>query len=108
MVVTAAAFPYARAEGLGAGYRQGASGSVLVVAVTTATGAAVFTLGAGGLLLLGIATLVSLSAGAWSQRFVGGVTGDVFGAVCELSETFVLLAGLMLAERGVLDPWLLR
>jgi adenosylcobinamide-GDP ribazoletransferase len=35
---------------------------------------------------------VAIGIGAWSNRRLGGVTGDVFGAAVELAETMGLLA----------------
>ena len=34
--------------------------------------------------------------GAWATRLLGGVTGDIYGAVNELTEVVVLLLALML------------
>jgi adenosylcobinamide-GDP ribazoletransferase len=38
--------------------------------------------------------VVATLLGSWSRRRLGGVTGDVFGAAIELSETFALMAAL--------------
>jgi adenosylcobinamide-GDP ribazoletransferase len=108
MVVTAAAFPYARPEGLGTGYRRAARGPALVVALGSAAAVSVLVLGPGGGALLGVTTLVALGTGVWALRLVGGVTGDIYGAVCELAETLALLVALGLAERGLLAPWPVR
>ena len=35
-----------------------------------------------------------------ARRCIGGVTGDVFGASVELTETVVLLSGVVLTDRA--------
>jgi adenosylcobinamide-GDP ribazoletransferase len=38
--------------------------------------------------------VVAIVLGRWSRRCLGGATGDVFGAIIELGETFALVAAL--------------
>jgi adenosylcobinamide-GDP ribazoletransferase len=99
MALAVVAFAYARAEGLGramkdhAGWRQ--------AALVTAT-AAVAGYGFGG--VFGLIALLAGGAFTWlAARFVlrrlPGLTGDLYGAVCELVEVLALLVFLA-AERG--------
>jgi adenosylcobinamide-GDP ribazoletransferase len=72
--------------GIGAGVVAVASVIALAVAIPTA-----------GIATLGMIVAVvaaSTLVGWWSNRHLGGVTGDVFGAAIELGETFALVAGL--------------
>ncbi len=90
LVFAACRFPGARAEGSGAYFRQGlgsrqlmlASATVLIVVIHYAA------------VLLWLMTLVlALAVGHWaSKRLGGGITGDVYGAICELTEFACLLA----------------
>ena len=108
MVVTAAAFPYARPEGLGAGYHRAARGLPLVVAGATAATASTLLFGVAGLALMAVATGLALTIGWWALRRIGGVTGDVYGAVCELTEAVMLLALSAAHGRAWVDVWLVR
>ena len=108
MVVTAAAIPYARPEGLGAGYHRAARGMPLLAAGVTAAVASALLFGVAGLALLAVATATALMIGWWALRRVGGVTGDVYGAVCELTEAVMLLALSAAQGRGWVDAWLVR
>ena len=49
-----------------------------------------------GIVLLAAACAVAWGIGAWATRLLGGVTGDIYGAVNELTEVVVLLMALML------------
>lgn len=92
LVLSATLFPYARAEGLGSPLRAAATPRGLVMPMATV---AVLAL-AGGAWLLAIALLGSLGAwllGRWLHaRLRTGLTGDCYGAVCEVVETLVLVA----------------
>jgi adenosylcobinamide-GDP ribazoletransferase len=84
-------FPYARVQGLGremkdhAGWLQGFLATLVVVPV------AVWVDGWLGLAALGI-VWTGVLAGAWFVlRRLSGLTGDVYGCFCEVSETLVLL-----------------
>ena len=67
-----------------------------VVAGVFTVACAVLLLGAKGLYALLILYLLTWGMKAWSQRRLGGVTGDVIGCVSELNEILCLLVMLAL------------
>ena len=95
IVVVTYAFRYARPEGSGRSFKAAISpvhvsvaGSIVVLAAWLAAG--LMGLGA-GILISGFA----LALGFWWSSRLGGLTGDTYGAICELSETTTwLLFGL--------------
>ena len=94
-----ATFPLATADGLGAGYASGLSrkgaflGALSGVAIATiATGWWVGPLAAAA----GVAVV---TVGALAMRKIGGVTGDVLGAVEQVTECLVLVVVTALATR---------
>lgn len=107
MLVAIAAFPYARAEGAGAAFRDALRPAQLVVAAATAIVAAVVLFGAGGLYVAAFAALIALAFGAFATRLAGGMTGDLYGATVEISEALLLLFVAAMAHRGWLDAWAL-
>ena len=96
MLCTMAAFPYAREQGLGRVFKDGAQPWHVVFGLATAAVAGGALLGIGGLVLLGAAIVVSLGLGRWISGMLGGMTGDTYGAVNELTEVTVLLFGIAL------------
>jgi len=83
-------FASARPTGQGAAFMAGVGAAAAPVAATLAVLVAVVTLR-----VAGVAALVVGFAVAWFQsRRLGGLTGDVFGAVVELSELAALLTVL--------------
>ncbi|MDE2767742.1 MAG: adenosylcobinamide-GDP ribazoletransferase [Chloroflexota bacterium] len=98
MVAAMSVFPYARTQGLGSAFHDGASWRQLALALLTAAVAGGLLLGLAGLLLLGVATVVALGLGFWFLRLLGGMTGDTYGATNEVAEVTVLLAGLILIQ----------
>jgi adenosylcobinamide-GDP ribazoletransferase len=103
---TIAAFPYARESGVGAGYPEHA-GPALVLGTINALVASIALLGIGGVYALAFAAACGLAVGALAARMLGGVTGDVFGAIVELSEALLLLFVAALANRRWIEAWLL-
>jgi adenosylcobinamide-GDP ribazoletransferase len=107
MLAAVAAFPYARADGTGAGFHERASPIPLIAGAATALVAAVMLLGAEGTYLVALAAACALALGAVSTRIVGGLTGDVYGATVEIAEAALLLFIAAMAHRGWAHAWLL-
>lgn len=96
MLATMATFDYAREQGLGTAFKDGAKRWHVAFGLVTATVAGGALLGIGGLVLLGAAIVVSLGLGRWISGMLGGMTGDTYGAVNEIAEVTVLLLGIAL------------
>jgi adenosylcobinamide-GDP ribazoletransferase len=91
-------YPYARADGLGGLFREGLAarhvilGGALTVAIAVIVAVAGADFAPVALLPPLIAWGVVLIVGRWAAaRLGGGLTGDVYGALCELTEWAVLL-----------------
>lgn len=86
------AFPYARrTAGLSLALKRGASGRVCLAATLFALLAVGLFFWPTGPALLGVAWLVASAAGLLAQRRLGGMSGDVYGAVEQIVETLCLL-----------------
>ena len=96
MLSTMAAFAYAREEGMGTAFQAGSSWRQIAFGLAVAAAAGGLLLGAAGLALLAVAVVVSLGLGRWIAGMLGGMTGDTYGAVNEVAEVTVLLAGIAL------------
>ena len=96
MLWTMAIFVYARQEGMGTAFLEGASRWQIATGTVTAAAAAILLLGASGALLLVAAVVLALALGKWIPSLLGGMTGDAFGAVNEVAEASVLLLGIAL------------
>lgn len=96
MLITMSAFPYARSQGLGTAFHQRADWRLDAVGLLIAAAASAFCFGFGGLILLGSAVLIAIAVGRWMTRWLGGMTGDAYGAVNELAEVGVLVIGVAL------------
>ncbi len=95
MALAVVGFPYARATGLGAWWKRHARRRDAGLAAGLAGG---LSLAAGWPGVLGglLVTLTAWATARWALRRVPGLTGDLYGALGELSETLalVLWAGL--------------
>ena len=98
MLSTMHAFTYARKDGIGTAFQEGASRWQVVFGLATGVVAGGLLLGAAGLVLMGAAIGVSLALGKWISGMLGGMTGDTYGAVNEVTEVTVLLLGLALVR----------
>jgi len=91
MALSIWAFPYARKEGLGKAVKDGMRAVDLAAALLTSLLISAF-LGWKGLAAWGIGTTSALTAGKYaSAKLSGGITGDIYGAVCEVTELITLL-----------------
>jgi adenosylcobinamide-GDP ribazoletransferase len=110
MVAVTAVFAYAREQGLGVGFHAAARAWPGRLALVSGVVLALALAGAGGLLLLAVAVAVALVVGLFAYRRLGGVTGDVIGAGCELGQTAALTAAGALQIHGWLQlcPYLPR
>ncbi len=100
-------FPYARSgPGLGQKARTGAGQRQLVVATVTALLVAGLTswLGLGWMVVLLVFLTVVSAAGLswWIGSKIGGLTGDAYGAICEVVEVVNLLVLAALVRGSVL------
>jgi adenosylcobinamide-GDP ribazoletransferase len=106
MTAAVAIYPYAR-PGPGLGRKAKASEGWRPLALATATAligcliAAWAGLGWGALVTLVCSAAVAVAAAQWMRARLGGLTGDTYGAICELVEVAGLLLLTGLAHQGL-------
>ena len=97
-------FPYARARGVGVAFQPPSEGrriwrrGQLLAGSAVAALAAVALAGPLGLALLAAAGAAAWGLGTWASKLLGGVTGDVYGAINETAEAAVLVLAAILAH----------
>ena len=99
MLLTMELHPYVRSNGIGTAFFDGEQRRVrwhLILGFTFTLVVSAALAGMVGIVLLAAACAVAWGIGAWATRLLGGVTGDIYGAVNELTEVVVLLMALML------------
>ncbi len=106
MLVALVGFPSASAAGLGQAVKKNCGWPQLGIGTLTALGCAALLLGGWGLALAGLVLLAAVGLGALFTRQLGGLTGDSYGAVCEIGELLALAALAALARTS--PPALLR
>ena len=91
MVLAVARFPRARTSGLAVYYRDG-FGRNQVISSTIMAVLAAMLFGWRGVLLLALTVLIVVIVAGWmAKRLGGGLTGDSYGALCELVELLSLI-----------------
>ena len=98
IVLLATAFPYGRASGLGAPLKASASPGKLLIASVVPVVVSV-AMGPPGVAAMAVAIVGAWLFGRWLVGLLPGLTGDCYGAACELTETLVWLSGALLAPR---------
>lgn len=98
MTLAVASFPYARPAGLGREMQVHVTGRQVALASVTALVAVLFIAYGHGIVALIIAALTMLGVAIFTIRRIPGLTGDIYGAICELTELAVLL---VFAARGL-------
>ncbi|MBN1312249.1 MAG: adenosylcobinamide-GDP ribazoletransferase [Anaerolineae bacterium] len=91
MSMAIVAFPYARENGLGRDIKDYTRWPQAVLAGCTALAVTWLFGQAPGLIALVGAGVIVIAAGLWVQRLIPGLTGDIYGAICELVELGVLV-----------------
>jgi adenosylcobinamide-GDP ribazoletransferase len=99
MVNTIFIFPYAKSSGMGLAFKKGATWQRLVIATITALVASALLLNWQGVVLMAALWLITFSIGTYFRSRLGGLTGDVYGAINELSEVLVLILIIILYWR---------
>ena len=96
MLLAMVAFPYVREQGIGTAFQDGAARWHVPFGVAIALVASLAVLGYAGLAMVGAAMAVSLALGKWISGMLGGMTGDAYGALNEVTGVGVLLLGVAL------------
>ena len=92
MVVVTLLFPSARPSGLGKAFKDHVGKRELIIATGTALLAVILLGQFVGLAMMGIGFAIAYILGLWSARQLGGgITGDVYGFICEVVELSVML-----------------
>ena len=99
MLLVMDCYPYTREEGLGVAFQGARSRLQLFFGLCCALFASLLAAGVLGLILLLAASLIAWIIGAWANRLLGGLTGDVYGAVNEIVETAVLVLAVFIPAR---------
>jgi len=87
-------YPLARTEGLGVLFIAGLGWRQVALASIVAAGIAFVLLGISGIILLAVAWLVTTLIARFAVARIGGLTGDIYGATCEVTETILLVVAL--------------
>ena len=92
-------------SGTGSSFLENRSIWLPLIAGVTALAASVLIAGLMGVILMGIVTLVAVMLGAWMAKLLGGLTGDGYGAVVEVTEVTALIAAVALFKHwpGLMD-----
>jgi adenosylcobinamide-GDP ribazoletransferase len=98
MVWAAWRYPLARPDGFAAWFRRGLGWSHAAIAGGTALLIALFVHGLAGLGSFAAVWLVAILVAAWVRRRIPGLTGDVYGALNELSEVVGLLLAVVSSQ----------
>jgi adenosylcobinamide-GDP ribazoletransferase len=84
-------YPLARREGSSVFFSIGLGRQQLLIATLTALVGALILLAGWGLVLMALTWLVMTLLARLAMARIGGLTGDVYGAICEISETVLLV-----------------
>ena len=98
MVSAIFTFPYAKSSGMGLAFKQGANWQRLTISTVIALAIAVIVLKLWGLVLIAALWLISFGIASYFRSRLGGLTGDVYGAINEISEVLVLLLVIIIGR----------
>ncbi len=89
LVELTACMPYAREDGTAAAFVRGSGIKHRLVALVFASTILYFIFNIAGLILMVIGLIFCRLFGLWCLKRVGGITGDLLGTSCELTETLI-------------------
>ena len=95
MVVTIGAFPYARESGMGKAFAQFTTRRTIIFAALEAIILLLPLKSLNATAAIMIALIVTWRFGTFAVNKIGGVTGDIYGAVTTLAEMFALMTFLV-------------
>jgi adenosylcobinamide-GDP ribazoletransferase len=95
MLLAMELYPYVRPQGLGTAFLDGRSKKQVFIGFITALAASLLLTGVPGIILLAAATAVGWGLGRWAAGLLGGLTGDIYGAVNETAEVAVLVLAVL-------------
>jgi adenosylcobinamide-GDP ribazoletransferase len=96
MTWTIACYPLARVEGLSVFFKRGVGWRQVGLASATTIVAALILSGSGGVILIGLTWVTATLVARFAVARLGGLTGDIYGAICELAEAVLLLAAFII------------
>lgn len=104
MALALGSFPYARQQGLGTAFRGKGLIRIIMAGFTALT--ASILLGWSGLILFTTATALAILLGTGISRLIGGLTGDTYGFINEVTEASLLVVtAAILPNLLVLPLW---
>lgn len=98
MVFAIFLFPYARSEGKAKLFIEGINPKIFAIATLIALAGVIFIWRINGIWLMGIAAAAAYLIGDFVKTKLGGITGDVLGALNEIIEVVVLCSLLILQK----------
>jgi adenosylcobinamide-GDP ribazoletransferase len=98
MVYALFAYPYAKPSGLGKVFKQGASRLRFTIATLIALVVAVILARLAGLVIMLAIWVIALAVAFYLKGKFGGLTGDTYGAINEVTEVCVLILVCLLAH----------
>ncbi len=98
IVLMATAFPYGRAVGLGSPLKATATPRILLISSVVPILISVV-MGPVGIAAATVAIIGAYLFGRWLVGLLPGLTGDCYGAACEVTEMLVWLTGALIAPR---------
>lgn len=93
MTLALSVFPYARTEGMGTAFRGVKTTHVLVAGTVAFIIAGIFG-SLAGIILFALVTVIAILMGMAVTKLLGGLTGDIYGAINELCEVILLITAV--------------
>ncbi len=100
MLLAMEIFPYVRERGAGTPFAGARGRGALIGGSAAAVVAGLAVAGWWSLALLALAGAAAAAVGMTARRLLGGMTGDIYGAVNEIAEVAVLVAAVAVTAGG--------